>query len=65
MVFSNNSIGKKVRHDQEIPEVPAIALGACELTLYEMVGAVNAFNIKECMLSLYLLRRYATTKGVC
>lgn len=27
----------------EIPEVPAICLGACELTLYEQVGAINCF----------------------
>ncbi|MDR2868703.1 MAG: transglycosylase domain-containing protein [Bacteroidales bacterium] len=27
----------------EIPAVPAICLGACELTLYEQVGAINCF----------------------
>lgn len=27
----------------EIPEVPAICLGACELSLYEQVGAINCF----------------------
>lgn len=27
----------------DIPEVPAICLGACELTLYEQVGAINCF----------------------
>ncbi|MCQ2284950.1 MAG: transglycosylase domain-containing protein, partial [Bacteroidales bacterium] len=27
----------------DIPSVPAICLGACELTLYEQVGAINCF----------------------
>ena len=27
----------------EIPEVPSICLGACELSLYEQVGAINCF----------------------
>ncbi len=27
----------------DIPEVPAICLGACELSLYEQVGAINCF----------------------
>jgi len=27
----------------EIPEVPAICLGTCELSLYEQVGAINCF----------------------
>ena len=27
----------------EIPAVPSICLGACELTLYEQVGAINCF----------------------
>lgn len=36
----------KMGMTSDIPVVPAICLGACELTLYEQVGAINCFPNK-------------------
>ncbi|MDH5413729.1 MAG: transglycosylase domain-containing protein [Flavobacteriaceae bacterium] len=37
------NLAKSLGIESEIPEVPSIALGSVDLTLYEMVGAYNAF----------------------
>lgn len=37
------SLVRNMGMTSEIPAVPAICLGACELTLYEQVGAINCF----------------------
>lgn len=44
--FGPQSVIQLVRNmgmTSEIPAVPSISLGACELTLYEQVGAMNCF----------------------
>ena len=37
------SLVRNMGMTSDIPAVPAICLGACELTLYEQVGAINCF----------------------
>ena len=54
---------RKLGMTSEIPEVPAIALGACELTLYEMVGAVNAFNNKGVYVKPIFITKICNNKG--
>ena len=39
-------LAKNLGITSDIPEVPSIALGSVDLTLYEMVGAYNAFSNK-------------------
>ena len=57
----------KLAHDMgvssEIPEVPAICLGACELSLYEMVGAINTFNNKGFYVKPYFITKICNSKG--
>ncbi len=54
---------RKMGMTSEIPEVPAIALGACELTLYEMVGAINTFNNKGVYVKPYFITKICNNKG--
>ncbi|MDR1878110.1 MAG: PBP1A family penicillin-binding protein [Bacteroidales bacterium] len=47
----------------DIPEVPAICLGTCELSLYEMVGAINTFNNKGVYIKPYFVTKICNSKG--
>jgi penicillin-binding protein 1A len=50
-------MGQKMGIESEIPEVPSIALGTANLSLYEMVGAYSAFiNNGQVVKPRYLLR---------
>jgi penicillin-binding protein 1A len=54
---------RKMGVTSEIPEVPAICLGACELSLYEMVGAINTFNNKGIYVKPYFITKICNSKG--
>ena len=54
---------RKLGMTSDIPEVPAICLGACELTLYEMVGAINAFNNKGVYVKPIFVTKICNNKG--
>lgn len=54
---------RKLGMTSEIPEVPAISLGACELTLYEMVGAINTFNNKGIYVKPISITKICNSKG--
>ncbi len=54
---------RKLGMTSDIPEVPAICLGACELTLYEMVGAINAFNNKGVYVKPIFITKICNNKG--
>jgi penicillin-binding protein 1A len=47
----------------DIPAVPAICLGACELTLEEMVAAINTFNNKGVYVQPIYITKICTGKG--
>ena len=48
----------------EIPEVPSIALGTPEITLYEMVGALNGFSNKGIYIEPYVISKITDKNGV-
>lgn len=54
---------RKMGMTSDIPEVPAICLGACELSLYEMVGAINTFNNKGVYIKPYFITKICNNKG--
>lgn len=54
---------RKMGMTSDIPEVPAICLGACELTLYEMVGAINTFNNKGVYVKPIFVTKICNSKG--
>ncbi|MDR0604142.1 MAG: transglycosylase domain-containing protein [Bacteroidales bacterium] len=54
---------RKMGITSEIPAVPAICLGACELSLYEMVGAINTFNNKGIYIKPYFITKICNSKG--
>ncbi|NLJ83260.1 MAG: penicillin-binding protein [Bacteroidales bacterium] len=54
---------RKLGMTSDIPEVPAISLGACELTLYEMVGAINAFNNRGVYVKPIFVTKICNNKG--
>jgi penicillin-binding protein 1A len=54
---------RKMGVKSDIPEVPAICLGACELSLYEMVGAINTFNNKGIYIKPYFITKICNSKG--
>lgn len=54
---------RKMGMTSDIPEVPAICLGACELTLYEMVGAINTFNNKGVYIKPTFITKICNNKG--
>ena len=54
---------RKMGVTSDIPEVPAICLGACELSLYEMVGAINTFNNKGVYVKPYFITKICNSKG--
>ena len=51
-----------VKHD--IPEVPSIALGTPEISLYEMIGALNGFSNKGVYIEPYVISRITDKNGV-
>ena len=51
-----------VKHD--IPEVPSIALGTPEISLYEMVGALNGFSNKGVYIEPYVISKITDKNGV-
>ena len=54
---------RKMGVTSDIPEVPAICLGACELSLYEMVGAINTFNNHGVYVKPYFVTKICNNKG--
>ncbi|MDR1459114.1 MAG: transglycosylase domain-containing protein [Bacteroidales bacterium] len=56
-------LARKMGVTSEIPEVPAICLGTCELSLYEMVGAINTFNNKGIYIKPYFISKICNSKG--
>ncbi|MDR2410018.1 MAG: PBP1A family penicillin-binding protein [Bacteroidales bacterium] len=54
---------RKMGVTSEIPEVPAICLGACELSLYEMVGAINTFNNRGIYVKPCFITKICNSKG--
>ena len=54
---------KKMGVQSDVPAVPAICLGACELSLYEMVGAINTFNNKGVYVKPYFITKICNSKG--
>ena len=57
------SLVRKMGMTSPIAEVPAICLGACELSLYEMVGATNTFNNKGVYVKPYFITKICNSKG--
>ncbi|MBO4738033.1 MAG: penicillin-binding protein [Bacteroidales bacterium] len=54
---------RKMGMTSDIPNVPSICLGACELTLYEMVGAINTFNNKGVYTKPIFITKICNSKG--
>ena len=54
---------RKMGMTSDIPEVPSICLGTCELSLYEMVGAINTFNNKGVYVKPYFITKICNSKG--
>jgi penicillin-binding protein 1A len=54
---------RKMGIESPIDEVPSICLGACDLTLYEMVGAINTFNNHGIYIKPYFVTKICNTKG--
>lgn len=54
---------RKMGVTSEIPAVPSICLGTCELSLYEMVGAINTFNNKGVYVKPIFITRICNNKG--
>lgn len=48
---------RKMGITSPIPEVPSICLGACELTLYEQVGAINCFANEGVYIEPYFITK--------
>ena len=64
--FGPNAIIALVRKmgiTSDIPAVPSICLGTCELSLYEMVGAVNTFNNKGVYVKPIFITKICNNKG--
>ncbi len=64
--FGPNAIIALVRKmgvSSEIPAVPSICLGTCELSLYEMVGAINTFNNKGVYVKPMFITKICNNKG--
>ncbi len=51
-----------IKHD--IPPVPSIALGTPEISLYEMVGALNGFSNQGVYIEPYVISRITDKNGV-
>ena len=57
------SFAKSLGIETEIPEVPSIALGTVDLTLYEMVGAINTFANKGMYVEPMMILRIEDKNG--
>ncbi len=57
-------LAKNLGITSEIPPVPSIALGTPEISLYEMVGAINGFNNKGVYIEPYVISRIEDKNGV-
>ena len=57
-------LAKNLGITSEIPPVPSIALGTPEISLYEMVGALNGFNNKGVYIEPYVISRIEDKNGV-
>ena len=56
-------LAKNMGVENEIPEVPSIALGSVDLTLYEMVGAYNTFANKGMYVEPMMILRIEDKNG--
>ena len=56
-------LAKNLGVTNEIPEVPSIALGSVDLTLYEIVGAYNAFSNKGMYVEPIMVLRIEDKNG--
>jgi len=54
---------RKMGIQSPIDEVPSICLGTCDLTLYEMVGAINTFNNHGVYIKPYFITKICNNKG--
>lgn len=54
---------RKMGITSPIPEVPSICLGACELTLYEQVGAINCFANEGVYIEPYFITKICDKNG--
>ncbi len=54
---------RKMGVTSDIPPVPSICLGTCELSLYEMVGAINTFNNKGVYVKPIFITKICNSKG--
>lgn len=54
---------RKMGVTSDIPAVPSICLGTCELSLYEMVGAINTFNNKGVHVKPIFITKICNNKG--
>lgn len=56
-------LAKELGIETEIPPVPSIALGTIDLSLYEMIGAVNTFANKGMYIKPLMILRIEDKKG--
>jgi len=57
-------LAKNLGVSSDIPPVPSIALGTPEISLYEMVGALNGFSNKGVYIEPYVITRIENKNGV-
>ncbi len=57
-------LAKNLGITSDIPAVPSIALGTPEISLYDMVGALNGFNNKGVYIEPYVITRIEDKNGV-
>ena len=57
-------LAKNLGIKHEIPPVPCIALGTPEISLYEMVGALNGFSNQGVYIEPYAIRKITDKNGV-
>ena len=54
---------RKMGMTSDIPEVPSICLGTADISLYEMVGAINTFNNRGFYIKPYFVTKICNNKG--
>ncbi len=57
-------LAKNLGIKHKIPEVPSIALGTPEISLYEMVGALNGFSNKGVYIEPFVISKITDKNGV-
>jgi len=57
-------LAKNLGIKHQIPPVPSIALGTPEISLYEMVGALNGFSNKGVYIEPYVISKITDKNGV-